>query len=140
MANFLLIHGAFRGAWAWDRVIPLLESAGHRAKAIDLPLAGRRWHADPDPIGLDDYTTAIIDAATAIGEPIVVGHSQGGFMAGAAVGRAPGAFGGIAYLDAPIPVVGLRALDIRAPAAESFPIPELTVGDIVQPRLSYSAT
>ncbi|MGY8957303.1 MAG: alpha/beta fold hydrolase, partial [Alphaproteobacteria bacterium] len=37
MATFLLIHGAWQGAWAWQRLAPLLEAAGHTAVAVDLP-------------------------------------------------------------------------------------------------------
>ena len=136
MATFLLIHGAFRGAWAWERVTPLLEADGHRGIAIDLPLAGERWQDEPPPIGLDDYIDAVLDAAYDLDHPIVVGHSQGGFIAGAAVARDPRAFSGLAYLDAPIPIPGKRALDIRAPAASDFPVPDLDRSDIVQPILA----
>ena len=29
MANFVLVHGAWRGGWIWKRVRPLLARAGH---------------------------------------------------------------------------------------------------------------
>ena len=37
MASFVLVHGAWGGSWAWERVTPLLEAAGHRVDAVDLP-------------------------------------------------------------------------------------------------------
>ena len=40
MATFLLIHGAWHGAWCWDRVVPLLRAAGHDVVAPDLPAHG----------------------------------------------------------------------------------------------------
>ena len=52
-ATFVLIHGAWQGAWAWQRVVPLLEAEGHRAVAVDLPGNG----ADDTPPG--DVTTML---------------------------------------------------------------------------------
>jgi pimeloyl-ACP methyl ester carboxylesterase len=80
-ATFVLIHGAWQGAWAWQRVIPLLEAAGHRAIAVDLPGNGH----DGTPPGevttllYAEHVAAIIDAIT--GPVIVVGHSMGGTVA-----------------------------------------------------------
>ena len=40
MARFVLVHGAFGGAWCWERVVPLLEAAGHAVQTLDLPGSG----------------------------------------------------------------------------------------------------
>lgn len=37
MSNYLLVHGAYVGGWAWEKVVPLLEQKGHIVKAPDLP-------------------------------------------------------------------------------------------------------
>ena len=37
MGTYVLIHGAFHGGWAWDRIAPLLEKEGHTVIAPDLP-------------------------------------------------------------------------------------------------------
>ncbi|MDA0770454.1 MAG: alpha/beta hydrolase, partial [Chloroflexi bacterium] len=37
MSTYVLIHGAYHGGWCWDKVVPLLEAAGHKAVAPDLP-------------------------------------------------------------------------------------------------------
>jgi pimeloyl-ACP methyl ester carboxylesterase len=42
MATFILLHGSFHAAWNWLRVIPLLETAGHRGIALDLPGHGQQ--------------------------------------------------------------------------------------------------
>ena len=39
MALFALVHGAWHGAWCWEKVIPGLEAHGHRAVAMDMPHA-----------------------------------------------------------------------------------------------------
>ena len=37
MATFALVHGAWHGAWCWERLIPLLQQAGHSVVAPELP-------------------------------------------------------------------------------------------------------
>ncbi|MEP4377737.1 MAG: alpha/beta fold hydrolase [Alphaproteobacteria bacterium] len=81
MATFLLIHGAWQGAWAWQILIPHLETAGHTAIAVDLPGDG---HDDTPPETVTTMLCAekvagLIDQAE--GPVIVVGHSMGGTVA-----------------------------------------------------------
>ena len=40
MARFVLVHGAFGGAWCWEPVVGALEAAGHTVDALDLPGGG----------------------------------------------------------------------------------------------------
>lgn len=81
MATFLLIHGAWQGAWAWSALIPHLEAAGHTGIAVDLPGDG---HDDTPP----ETVTTMLCAETVArlidqvdGPVIVVGHSMGGTVA-----------------------------------------------------------
>jgi pimeloyl-ACP methyl ester carboxylesterase len=76
--TFILVHGAWQGAWAWDTIVPDLELAGHRAIAVDLPGNG---HDETPPGDVDVYLYArhiasIIDGIT--GPVVLVGHSMGG--------------------------------------------------------------
>ncbi len=72
----LLVHGAWHGAWCWEKVAPQLEGRGLRVTAIDLPGHG----ADPRPLtDLHGDATAVTEALSALGEPVLlVGHSYGG--------------------------------------------------------------
>ncbi|MFD7229393.1 hypothetical protein [Streptomyces sp. NPDC059881] len=36
MANFVLVAGAWLGAWAWDEVVPELRAAGHAGHPLTL--------------------------------------------------------------------------------------------------------
>jgi pimeloyl-ACP methyl ester carboxylesterase len=87
MARFVLVHGAFGGAWSWEPVIGELEAAGHDVTALDLPGAGD----DDTPIEgvtLDAYAERIGAALAADPEPaILVGHSMGGIAITEAAGR-----------------------------------------------------
>ena len=70
----VLAHGAFATAASWDKVVPLLEAKGLTVIAVENPLTSLA----------DDVaaTKAAIDAAT--GPVILVGHSWGGVVIGAA--------------------------------------------------------
>jgi pimeloyl-ACP methyl ester carboxylesterase len=72
----LLIHGAWHGAWAWERVLPLLASAGVEGVAIDLPGHG----ADHGSLGdLHADAARVRDQLDRLDRAVVlVGHSYGG--------------------------------------------------------------
>lgn len=78
MANFLLIHGAWHGAWCWYKTLPALQALGHKAAAIDLPSHG----IDRTPVSditLAVYGQRVAEAVTRIDGPVhLVGHSMGG--------------------------------------------------------------
>lgn len=85
MTTYVLIPGGGGDARDWHLVVPLLETSGHRAVAVDLP------SGDPEA-GLDAYVAAALDAVASIdtvgttgstgGDAVVVvGHSLGGFTA-----------------------------------------------------------
>lgn len=72
MATFGLVHGAWHGAWCWERLIPELESRGQRAVAVELP-------ADRPEAGATAYAEAVVAALADVEEPpVLVGHSLGG--------------------------------------------------------------
>jgi len=48
--TFILVHGAWQGAWAWDTIVARLEAAGHPAIAVDLPGDGHD-NTPPQEIG-----------------------------------------------------------------------------------------
>ena len=79
--TFILVHGAWQGAWAWDTIVPRLRAAGHDAIAVDLPGNGHS-PMPPADVNLERYAahiTGIIDATP--GPIVMVGHSMGGITA-----------------------------------------------------------
>jgi pimeloyl-ACP methyl ester carboxylesterase len=114
MANFVLIHGAWHGAWCWERVAPLLRERGHRVVAPDLPSHGAdrtaRWR-----VTLGGYARRACDAARECAPAIAVGHSMGGMVITQAAAREPGLFAGLIYLCAfaPLPGDSLMSLASR---------------------------
>ncbi|MGH7864788.1 MAG: alpha/beta fold hydrolase [Candidatus Binataceae bacterium] len=78
MSAYVFVHGAWHGAWCWDKVVSLLERAGHKAIALDLPGHGR----DDTPITrvtFEAYCNKVREIVEAQPEPVIlVGHSMGG--------------------------------------------------------------
>jgi pimeloyl-ACP methyl ester carboxylesterase len=110
MARFVLVHGAFGGAWSWEPVVPGLEAAGHDVTAFDLPGSG----VDDTPIDgvtLDAYAERIGSVLASDPEPaILVGHSMGGIAITQAAGRFPDRIALLVYVAAFLPRDGQSLL------------------------------
>ncbi|MFJ9848365.1 alpha/beta fold hydrolase [Streptomyces sp. NPDC101150] len=80
--TFLLVHGAWHGAWCWEKLEVELAARGWASRTVDLPSASRTDRpADPLPGVLDD-ADVIRQAIKAIDGPVtIVAHSYGGIPA-----------------------------------------------------------
>jgi pimeloyl-ACP methyl ester carboxylesterase len=76
--TYLLIHGAWGGAWCWRDVGVELDQRGVSWKAVDLPSS--RSGADPST-GLIEDTAAVAALADGDGPYVLVAHSYGGVVA-----------------------------------------------------------
>ena len=112
MSGFVLVHGAFRGGWAWDRVARHLRDTGHVVATPDVVPAGAA--AARSTLTLDQLVRPIVAAVdrivTDLDTPITLaGHSLGGFLARVAAEDCADRLSELVYLDAPVPVDGDRA-------------------------------
>jgi pimeloyl-ACP methyl ester carboxylesterase len=110
MSDFVLVHGAWHGAWCWQRVLPELWRRGHRAFAVTLTGVGERAHLLSPDIRLQthiDDVLAVIEAEELHGA-VLVGHSYAGMViTGVADQLADAApLQRIIYLDAILPQPG----------------------------------
>jgi pimeloyl-ACP methyl ester carboxylesterase len=68
--NIVLVHGSWVDGSSWSKVIPILQNAGHKVIAVQLPL-----HS------LADDIATVKRAIDLVGAPVIlVGHSYGGFV------------------------------------------------------------
>jgi pimeloyl-ACP methyl ester carboxylesterase len=102
-ATVVLIHGAWHGAWCWDRVVPLLEDADIPTVAVDLPGHG----ASAEPLGdLYTHVAFVRDLLDDIAGPVVLcGHSYGGAVISEAAAGVE-SVRHLVYLCAIVPEVG----------------------------------
>ena len=110
MSDFVLVHGAWHGAWCWKKVLPALWQAGHRAFAVTLTGVGERAHLLSPTITLDTHIAdvlAVIEAEELQGA-VLVGHSYAGMVITGVADRLASArlLSQLVYLDAVVPRPG----------------------------------
>ena len=117
MATFVLVHGAWHGAWCYEKLIPALQARGHRALALDLPGHGH----DETPahaVTLAAYVTRVGEALASVHEPaVLVGHSMGGMVIAQAGEDYAPSLRSLVYLTAFLPASGQSLADFRADPA-----------------------
>jgi pimeloyl-ACP methyl ester carboxylesterase len=96
---YALVHGAWHGAWCWERLAAELEGCGHRVVAVDLP-------SDDATATFETYAEVVVRALEADGaeEVVVVGHSLAGLTIPLVAARRP--VSRLVYLCALIPIPG----------------------------------
>ena len=106
MATFVLVPGGWKGSWAFEAVVPLLERAGHTVHA--LTLTGLRPDDDNATVATANLDThaddvlRLLDRAH-ITSATLVGHSYAGMVIAAAADRAGGRISRLVHLDAYVP-------------------------------------
>jgi pimeloyl-ACP methyl ester carboxylesterase len=116
----VLVHGAFHGAWCWDRLRRVLDERALPSIAVDLPGHG----ASTLPLGdlqADAHHVAKLLADIG-GEVVLVGHSYGGGVVTEAAGHADNV-GHLVYVAAICPDVGESVA--RSVVVENLPRAEL---------------
>ncbi|WP_104106797.1 alpha/beta fold hydrolase [Nocardioides sp. 616] len=114
MTSFVLVHGAFRGGWAWRQVRPHLLAAGHDVHAPSLVGAGEHHARLGDVTGLGVWTDQITSLLLLedLRDVVLVGHSQGGLVTSSVAARIPDRIACVVHLDAAVPAPGQRAVDL----------------------------
>ncbi|OEL22146.1 putative esterase PIR7A [Dichanthelium oligosanthes] len=101
--HFVLVHGLCHGTWCWYKVATVLESAGRRVTALDLPACGA------SAVRAEECSRPLLSAvATAPpGEEVVlVGHRFGGHNLALPMQAHPEKVAFAVFVPAPVPVAG----------------------------------
>jgi pimeloyl-ACP methyl ester carboxylesterase len=127
--NYVLVHGAWHGAWCWDKVVPLLEAEGHSVAAVDLPGHGANTTA-LGGLTQAEYGRRVADAVEATGEPVVlVGHSMGGMAITQAAEYVPDKIATLVYVCAFLPGNGQSLGDLADGDPAGQVLPNLVVDE-----------
>jgi pimeloyl-ACP methyl ester carboxylesterase len=112
MARFVLVHGAFGGAWCWEPVLTALEAAGHTVDALDLP-GGGDDRTPVEEITLQACAGRVRNVLDSRPEDaVLVAHSMGGVVATQAVGSDPAGIASLIFVAAFMPGNGQSLLDL----------------------------
>jgi pimeloyl-ACP methyl ester carboxylesterase len=113
MANYLLIHGAMRGAWLWDKLMPLLMKGGGNPIAIDLPGHGDR-KAESAGVTMSSYIDDVIQFIRRenLKDLVLVGHSMSGIVISKLAEEIPERIKHLVYLAAVVPKDNEALIDL----------------------------
>lgn len=125
MKTIVLVHGAWGGAWVWQRVRAPLREAGLAVHAVTLTGCGDRAHLRTPGIDLSVHVQDVVASIEAeeLRDVLLVGHSYGGIVITAAAARLqrqrPGLLAGLVYVDAQLPLPGERWSTLHDPAVQA---------------------
>ncbi|MER7209337.1 alpha/beta fold hydrolase [Streptosporangium sp. NPDC020072] len=114
MSTIVLVGGSFLGAWAWERVTPLLTAHGHQVHPLTLTGFGDRAHLGSPATTLTTHArdiTAAIEYAD-LREVVLVAHSYSGAPATIAANAIPDRIARVVYVAASLPEPGRSLFDI----------------------------
>jgi pimeloyl-ACP methyl ester carboxylesterase len=122
MATYVLVAGAWLGAWAWDPVTRQLREQGHDVHPVTLTGLGERSAQAGPEVDLDTYIADVINLMEDEGlrDVILVGHSYAGHVITGVADRAPERIALLAYLDAGPSPDGAAFMDLQSPAAREL--------------------
>ena len=142
MAHFVLVHGAWHGAWCWRRVTQALQVQGHRAYAVTLTGLGDRAHLLSPDVTLETHIEDVrqLIETEELNDVVLAVHSYAGMIGTAIADRIGDRLKHLVYVDAVIPKPGESWSSTQASATQqqrlaaaeasenfSFPPPDAVV-------------
>ncbi len=108
LRTFVLIPGAWHGAWVWDGIVAALCEAGHRAVAVTLDGLEPQPSPDGAAANLDTHIARVLAVLDECGPgPITLcAHSYAGLVAAGAADQAGRPIDRLVFCDAFVPVDG----------------------------------
>jgi len=102
MTTFVLVHGAWRGGWLWNRVRPLLQAQGHEVFTPTLTGLADRSHLLSPEINLDTHIDDVVNLFKweDLSDVLLCGHSYAGGVVSGVADRIPDRIAALVYLDA----------------------------------------
>ena len=123
MATFVLVHGAWWGAWCWRRVARLLTQSGHEVFTPALTGVGERSHLLTPDINLDTHILDVVNVMKwqELNKVVLVGHSYAGMVISGVAEQLEEAILSFVMLDAFFPETGQALVDLQPqPIRETF--------------------
>lgn len=110
--TYVLVHGAWMGAWAWESVETELSAKGAKVLTVELPGHGK----DTTPVAeatLAAYAEEVAGAVGDSGDPVIlVGHSMAGMVISRVAEERPDRIAKLVYVGAYLPKSGQSLFDL----------------------------
>jgi pimeloyl-ACP methyl ester carboxylesterase len=121
MTTFVLVAGAFHGAWAWSPVAALLRERGHDTIPITLTGLGERKHLLSPSVGVDTHIADIVNTLVYrdLEDVTLVLHSYAGILAGPVAERADGRVTRVVVAGGFLAHPGESNFSVEPPASEA---------------------
>jgi len=103
--TYVLVHGAWGGAWCWRDLTPELDVRGIAWRTMDLPSSREGARATTD---LDDDATCVLESCGTDAPIVLVGHSYGGMVITQAAPLVA-SLQKLVYVAALVPLIGQSA-------------------------------
>ncbi|MGD0117338.1 MAG: alpha/beta fold hydrolase, partial [Candidatus Binatus sp.] len=113
--TFVLVHGAWHGAWCWAAVVNQLEKLGDNAYAVDLPGHGMN-RVDRSKVTLQSYVDSVADFIEQhdLKNVVLAGHSLGGLSIPGVAAKIPSRIKRVVWVTA---LVALDGQPLQDPAS-----------------------
>lgn len=121
MATFVLVGGAWIGAWAWQDVTRRLRARGHQVYPLSLTGLAERVHLAGPDVDLDTHVSDVVNLLRYedLSEVFLVGHSYAGSVVTGVADRVPERLATLAFCDTGPLLDGMRMLDLGGPDIEN---------------------
>jgi pimeloyl-ACP methyl ester carboxylesterase len=118
--TFVLIPGAWLGAWSWHPVAAHLRSQGHRVVALTMP--GLAYADSPAGLRLSDAVDHVVSEIDRLDlrDIVLVSHSWGGYPATGAAHERAGRIAKVIYYSSVVPARGVSMADENAGYSEAI--------------------
>ncbi|MDB5200867.1 MAG: alpha/beta hydrolase [Ferruginibacter sp.] len=132
--TFVLVHGAWQGAYVWQFVKDELEKHGQKVITVELPAHGTDTTSAAN-VTINSYRDKVIAAIKAANTKVIlVGHSLGGMVVTATAESIPDKIEKLIYIAAFVPGNGQRLVELAGQDAQSQLGPSL-IPSATQPTL-----
>jgi len=111
-STYVIVHGAWGGAWQFKNTAKKLLEAGHVVYRPTMTGLGERHHLYTDQVNLTTHITDVVNTILFedLQDVILVGHSYGGMVATGVADSIPERIKKVIYLDAIVPEANQSAI------------------------------
>jgi pimeloyl-ACP methyl ester carboxylesterase len=120
MATFVLVHGAWHGAWCWRRVARLLTRSGHDVFAPTLTGLAERSHLLTSAVDLDTHILDVVNEMKwqQLNDVVLVGHSYGAMVIAGVAEKLERSISSFVVVDGFLPETGQAVIDLQPQATQ----------------------